>query len=280
MLSKTEGGQAMLWGTIIGDLAGSLYEAACANGTKVVPPPEAPLFPTGAHITDDTVTTLAVAAAIRESKATADGLTTCVARQLRYWCRRYPGIGYGPLFIRWYESDTAGPYGSLGNGAAMRVAPVAWAGQSLREVLALAELTAVVTHNHPEAIRGALAVAAAIYLARKGTSQRDLRTYLQHYYPLQTPLAAIRRDYHFSACTADSVPEALEAFLASHSFEGAIRNALSLGGDTDTQAAIAGSIAEAYYGVPLALKTEAASFLPDPLAQERQRFECFIKNNK
>ena len=253
-------------GTIIGDIIGSPYEFA-------EPPVKTKTFAwfaPGCHVTDDTVMTIAVAAALMEGKETRQGY---IGRQFKHWCRLYPNAGFGPRFKRWALSDEIEPYGSYANGAAMRVAPAAWIGQSLDEVQALAELTAVISHDNEEAIKGAVAVASAIYLARIHTPKEKIRTYLQTYfYPLQQSLQDIRPGYAFTCRTKDSVPQALEAFLDSTDFEDTIKNAVSLGGDTDTQAAMAGAIAEAWYGVPDSLWQKANTYVPLPMQQVLQAF--------
>lgn len=251
-------------GTIIGDIIGSPYEFV---GQPVKSKTFA-WFTPACHVTDDTVTTLAVAAALQEGKETRGGYIGPLRRQLKHWCRMYPDAGFGARFTQWFLSDETEPYGSYANGAAMRVAPAAWVGQSLDEVQALAEITALVTHDTDEAVQGAVAVASAVYLGRMKKSKEEIRAYLQQYfYPLTQSLDAVRPDYAFTCRTKDSVPQALEAFLESTDFADAINNAVSLGGDTDTQAAIAGAVAEAYYGVPDRLWQQAKLYLPKPLQQ-------------
>lgn len=251
-------------GTIIGDIIGSPYEFA-----KIpVKNKDFVWFAPACHVTDDTVTTIAVAAALQEGKETRQGYIGPLRRQLKYWCRLYPNAGFGARFKQWFMSDEIEPYGSYANGAAMRVAPAAWVGQSLDEVQALAEITALVTHDNDEAVQGAVAVASAIYLGRMKTPKEEIRAYLQQYfYPLTQSLDAVRPAYAFTCRTKDSVPQALEAFLESTDFVDAINNAVSLGGDTDTQAAIAGAVAEAYYGVPEPLWQQAKAYLPKPMQQ-------------
>lgn len=257
-------------GTILGDIVGSPYEF-CESPIKTK---DFTWFAEGSRFTDDTVTTVAVAAALAEGKESRCGYIEPLRRQLKYWCRRYPNAGFGRQFACWFSSDDSAPYGSYGNGAAMRVAPAAWVGHSLDEVQALAEITALVTHDHPEAVQGAVAVASAIYLARTGSSKDDIRAYMRRYfYPLTASLDEIRPGYAFTCRTADSVPEAIESFLESGNLQDAIDNAVSLRGDTDTQAAIAGSIAEAFYGVPDWLWQKAQSYLPKDMLSVVVNFE-------
>lgn len=250
-------------GTILGDIIGSPYEHHKTHPMKTK---DFPLFSERCRFTDDTVTTIAVAEALMQGKKDRHGYVTPLRNRLRYWCRKYPNAGFGGFFRKWFMKEHAAPYGSFGNGAAMRVSPAGWVGQNLDEVQELAELTAVVSHDHEQAIVGAMAVASAIYLARIGTSKDEIRAYIQaHWYPLDTSVDDIRPDYSFAVDTAHSVPEAITCFLESTSFEDAVRNAVSLGGDTDTQAAMAGSIAEAYYGIPKELEQKGYLYLPDEM---------------
>ena len=265
-----------MFGTIVGDVVGSSYEG-CLPPIKTK---KFMWFDAKAHFTDDTVTTIAVAAALMEGKKTKCGYTDALCRQLRYWCRIYPDVGFGGYFKQWFLSDMAGPYNSYGNGAAMRVSPAAWVGESLTEVQELAELTALVSHNHPQAVKGAIAAASTVYLARTGADKEDIRAYLrQYFYPMDKTLAEIRPGYTFTSDTETSVPEALEAFLESESFADAICNAVSLGGDTDTQAAIAGAAAEAYYGVPAAVWQQSDTYLTPDLRNILHAFSRqYMKN--
>lgn len=247
-------------GAIAGDIIGSVYERRCA-------PDDFPLFVAASRFTDDSVLTLATADAIRSDTPFADA----------YWSfgRRYPHAGYGGAFRNWLRSDDRKPYNSWGNGSAMRVSPVAWAFDTEREVLDTAERSAAPTHNHPEGILGAQAVALSVFLARRGRSKDDIRSAITSLgYDLSRSLDEIRPTYRFDVSCRGSVPEAITAFLESNSVETAIRLAISLGGDADTQAAIAGSIAEASYGgVPEPIAREALSRLPHDL---RQVYDAFV----
>jgi ADP-ribosylglycohydrolase len=220
-------------GAIIGDVIGSVHEHA---GTKTT---DFPLFVAGSRFTDDTVLTI----------ATADALLTDGdhARAYREWGNRYPRAGYGGAFKGWLRNPGAGPYGSFGNGSAMRVSPVAFAFTSMEEVLAEAERSAAVTHNHPEGIKGAQATALAVYLAREGVSRAEIRAEVagRFGYDLSRTIEEIRPSYRFDVTCQGSVPEALTAFFETEDLESAIRVAISLGGDADTQAAIAGGAAQA-----------------------------------
>ena len=246
-------------GAIIGNIAGSVYEF-----DETAESLDFPLFAKGCRFTDDTVTTVAVAAALMEGKESHCGYIGPLRRQLRYWCRKYPDAGFGGLFRHWFLADEAPAYGSYGNGAAMRVSPAGWVADSLDEAQTLAELTAVVSHDHPQAIKGAIAVASAIFLARQGRGKEVIAAYIRKYfYDLSRTLAQIRPSYGFTCTTDDSVPEAIECFLEGTDYEDTIRRAIWLNGDTDTQAAIAGSIAEAYYGLPDGLWQQALPYIDD-----------------
>jgi ADP-ribosyl-[dinitrogen reductase] hydrolase len=252
-----------MFGAIVGDIAGSKYEFNNLRSKDF------PLFSEGCDFTDDTVMTIAVANALHTYRA-EKSLTAFrdeVASQMRKLGREYPGRGYGGRFAGWLADESMGPYNSLGNGSAMRVSPVAWAAGSIEEAETLAKVSAEPTHNHPEGIKGAQAVAAAIYMGRIRKSKKEIRNYIEEkYYKLDFTLDEIRPAYKFNATCPGSVPQAIEAFLESESFEDAIRNAVSIGGDSDTIAAIAGSIAEAFYGeVPADIKNKAMSYLSEEL---------------
>ena len=242
-------------GAIAGDIIGSVYEQYPIK-TK-----DFPLFHPRCRFTDDTVLTIAVADAILR-----DGPYEQSIRELG---RRYPGAGYGGTFIQWLFSDDPQPYNSWGNGSAMRVSPVGYVFSTEEDVLHEAKKTADMTHNHPEGIKGAQAVALAVFLARTGTHKEDIRTQIsQHFgYDLDRTIDDIRPNYSFDISCQGTVPEALIAFFGSDSYEDAIRNAISLGGDSDTLACITGGIAEAYYqGVPDRIKEKVLEYLtPDLL---------------
>lgn len=244
-------------GAIAGDVIGSLYEGDDPQ------PKDFPLFGPYSSYTDDTVLAVAVAAAIR--------LGQDYAVALRHWGRRYPWAGYGPLFLDWLVADDAPPYGSYGNGSAMRVAAVGWAYDDLELAIREATRSAVVTHDHPEGIKGAQAVAAAITAARAGWSKDRLSSLLTERfgYDCGVPLSTLQRGGAFDPTCQGTVPAAAVAFLASTDFEDAVRNAVSFGGDTDTAACIAGAIAEAHYGrVPDAIQAEVFRRLDPALSAE------------
>lgn len=276
-----------MMGAIVGDIVGSVYEWHNIK-TK-----EFPLFRKDCRFTDDTVMTCGVAQAIMDGGSRADFIAN-----LKKFGRSYPHAGYGGRFQSWLAARDSLPYHSYGNGSAMRVSPCGWVGSCespvpTHQVRGLARLSAAVTHDHPEGIKGALAVADAIYLCRhyfgrqgreapplKAQEWKDrIRTYLeQEYgYDLSTPLDQIRPGYSFDVSCQGSVPQAIRAFLESHDFEDAIRNGVSLGGDSDTIAAIVGSIAQAAYGIPEHIERQALAFLDEPLQQVVARWTRFCE---
>lgn len=232
-------------GAFFGDIVGSRFEH---NNIKTK---DFPLFDDSCRFTDDTVLTAAVAVALldRDPNEGIEGFKRLLVGTLHQIGVIYPHAGYGGRFCRWLRDGETEPYGSFGNGSAMRVSPCGWVANTLEETLTLAEASAAVTHDHPEGIKGAVATAGAIFLARTGASKQDIRAFVEHYYALDFTLDSIRTDYEFDVTCQGSVPQALEAFLESESFEDTIRLAISIGGDSDTIAAIAGAVAEAYYGM-------------------------------
>ena len=260
-------------GAIIGDIAGSVYEF---NGVKTK---GFPLFGDWqghrCRFTDDSAMTLAVAGALLEAAEEGKDLAACAVRWMQRIGRRYPDCGYGGTFIRWLRTEDPAPYHSYGNGSAMRVSPVAWAAGSLEEALRFSDAVTAVTHDHPEGLKGARATAACVYLARTGAGKEAIRDHVrQYYYPLKETLAEIRPGYRFDVTCQGAVPQAIQAFLEAESFEDAVRNAVSLGGDSDTQAAIAGSIAGPYFGIPESLRQRALEFLPASLRTILGEFEA------
>lgn len=242
-------------GAIIGDVSGSRFEWDNLKSKDF------DLLTYRCHPTDDSNMTLAVAQAILQADGDWDKLPMLAVKCMRDFGKKYPH-GYGGRFKQWLLSDDPQPYGSWGNGSGMRVSPCAWAASSLEEALQLSDAVTNVTHNHPEGVKGARAITAAIWLARQGASMLEIRDHIhEHYYPLNFTLDQIRDDYEFDVSCQGSVPQAIEAFVESKSFEDAIRNAISIGGDSDTIAAMAGSIAEAYYGIPAEIRNHALTFL-------------------
>ncbi|WP_165247236.1 ADP-ribosylglycohydrolase family protein [Adlercreutzia sp. ZJ141] len=231
-----------MYGAIIGDIAGSRYEFY-PEKTK-----DMPLFAKGSRFTDDTVLTVAVANALLEARKTGVSFKELLVPEMRRMALAYPDAGYGGRFATWLGSADPSPYGSFGNGSAMRVSPCGLIAVTLEEALDLARASAEVTHDHPEGIKGAQAVAGAVFLAKTGHTKEEIRAFVQDgYYNLDFTLDEIRAGYGFDETCQGSVPQAIVAFLEAESYEDAIRGAISLGGDADTQAAIAGSIAWSYY---------------------------------
>ena len=255
-------------GAIAGDIIGSVYEGKKSWQSAKTPHFD-PLFDRKARFTDDTVLTVAVAEHILRGTDLVD--------LLKDYARSYPNAGYGGTFIRWFQSEDRDPYGSWGNGSAMRVSPVGFAYDDLDEVLLRARWTAEVTHNHPEGIKGAQATAASVYLARTGSSKIEIREYIERKfgYDLSATIDAIRPAYTFDVSCQGSVPQAILAFLESNDYEHAVRLAVSLGGDADTIACIAGGIAQAYYGgVPSPIREQALARLDDRLRGVVEEFEA------
>ncbi len=247
-------------GAIAGDIIGSIYEF---NNIKTK---DFPLFGEGCCFTDDTVLTIAVA----EWSLNGGDL----AARLVDYGRRYPHLSYGGMFQRWLHGHERKPYNSYGNGSAMRVSPVAWIASDEDQAAALAKSSAEVTHNHPEGIKGAQAVALAIWLALHQTPAEDIRAVITERfgYDLTESVDSIREWYRFDETCQGTVPQAIICALDATDFEDAIRNAISIGGDSDTVAAITGSIAEALFGVPEEIETKARSYLTGDLLEVVDRF--------
>ena len=263
-------------GAILGDIIGSPYEFDAGDKTK-----DFPLFSEESQFTDDTVMTLAVAQGFMDSMEGADdeAIRENIVRTMHEFGQRYPNAGYGGCFGMWLFLEGYEPYNSFGNGSAMRVSSAAWLFDNLDAVRHAARLSAEVTHNHPEGIKGAESTAAAIFLARTGHCKDEIKTYIEENfgYDLSRTCDEIRPTYHHIESCQRTVPEAIIAFLEGSDFEDVIRTAVSLGGDCDTLAAIAGSIAEAFYGVPGALKEECRLRLPDDMRAVLERFDGYLK---
>ena len=224
--------------------------------------------------TDDSIMTLAIAKAILKSEGNINKLPDLAVRYMQQLGRLYPDAGYGGAFRKWIRSNNPKPYGSFGNGAAMRVSPVGFAAKSLDEAKAMSKAVTKVTHNHPEGIKGAEATTVAIFMALHGKSMLEIRDYIdKNYYPMNFTLDGIRNSYQFSETCQDTVPQAMMAFFESTGFEDAIRNAISIGGDSDTLAAITGGIAEAYYGIPSEIRKHELTFLDERLLTILVEFE-------
>jgi len=248
-------------GAIAGDIIGSIYEWHNIKTTDF------PLFSANSRFTDDSVLTVALADAILSGEDYID--------KMHAYASRYPNAGYGGNFARWVRAKEREPYNSFGNGAAMRISPVGFAYDTLEETLYQAQYFTALTHNHPEGIKGGCAVAAAIYLCCTGKTKMEVKDYVEETfgYNLGRTLEEIRPGYSFDVTCQGSVPEAIIAFLESEDFEDAIRKAVSLGGDSDTIACIAGGIAQAFYGgVPPAIEEEVYRILDESLGKVTRQF--------
>ena len=248
-------------GAIVGDIVGSIYEF---NNHRSK---EFPLFGQGCGYTDDTVLTVAVADCLMSNGNYAE--------TIKSYARKYPARGYGLMFSQWMRSDNMEAYNSWGNGSAMRVSAVGFAIDTLDMVMQEAKRSAEVTHDHPEGIKGAQATAVAIYMARKGQSKEQIKSAIAQSfgYDLDRTLDEIRPVYQFNESCQETVPEAIIAFLESTDFEDAIRNGISLGGDSDTLTCITGGIAEAFYGgVPQDIAEKALSYLPKAMREVVEEF--------
>lgn len=256
-------------GAIIGDIAGSRFEFRNHKSKDFE------LFTRDDRFTDDTVMTLAVADALESTDNfdDEDKLREEVVRTMVRYGRHNMNAGYGGSFKRWLKSNDHIPYNSFGNGAAMRISPVGWVGKDLDEVKKLSRIVTEVSHNHPEGIKAAEAVSTTIFLANNNASMDQLKRYVNTYYDIDFTLDEIRPRYKFDVSCQGSVPQAFEAFFESNSYEDAIRNAISIGGDSDTIAAITGGIAEAYYGVPETLREHLSDYLDDYKLNVINRFE-------
>lgn len=259
-------------GAIIGDISGSRFEFDYGNLTK-----EFEFINNDCDYTDDSVMTVAIAEGIMNAGKMADDKTIYheVEKAMIKWGRRYPYAGYGHNFDKWLKCKTPRPYNSYGNGSAMRVSSVAYYYESLARTIEAAKITAEITHNHPEGIKGATCTAAVIYLGRNGLSKEEILKYvLENYdYDLHETIEEMRaRHEHVESCM-DSLPKALRSFFVGNSYEDVVRNAISLGGDTDTLAAIAGAMAEGYYGNVGGYEEKAKAILPKDMWEIVERFK-------
>jgi ADP-ribosylglycohydrolase len=266
-------------GAIIGDIVGSPFEFDRGNKST-----EFELFSRASSYTDDSIMTLAVGQALMDVVPDESKADEALVRRMREFSRAFPPPmgGYGGRFSCWLLSENPAPYGSFGNGSAMRVSSAGWLFDSLEETEHWAEITARVTHNHPEGIKGAQATAAAIFLARtQGPSvaaKGKVKAYIEQRfsYDLSRTLDDIRPGYHHVESCQETVPEAITAYLESDGFENAIRLAVSLGGDSDTLTAITGSIAEAAYGIPDDIGQQALQRLPEGLRDVLDQFTVYV----
>lgn len=261
-------GGVLMLGAIIGDIVGSRFEW---NNIKTK---EFDFFTKECTVTDDSIMSLAVAKALLESEKELDKLSQIAASCLQKIGRPYHNCGYGGMFYYWMYSEAPEPYNSFGNGAAMRVSACGYAAESMEEAIELSRAVTEITHNHPEGIKGAEATAVALYMAKSGNNILEIRDYInKHYYPMNFTLESIRKTYRFDVTCQGTVPQAIMAFLESNDFEDAIRNAISIGGDSDTLAAITGGIAAAYYGIPSDIRKQALTFLDKRLTTILNEFE-------
>lgn len=261
-------------GAIFGDIVGSVYEFDNVK-TK-----EFQLFTDKCKFTDDTVMTVAVADALMQFDKVSDleAFKKVLIRTMHRYGKKYPRAGYGGHFRMWLRTEETEPYGSYGNGSAMRVSPVAWNANSLDEALALAKASAEVTHNHPEGVKGAVVTAGATYLARTGATMAEIKEFVSGYYDMNFTLDEIRPIYYFNETCQHTVPQAMQAFFESTSFEDTIRNGISIGGDSDTLCAICGAVAEAYYGMTKQEKAVAMSYLDEPLREVVRMFGKTVRS--
>ena len=261
-----------MYGAILGDIIGSPYEFDRGRKSK-----DFPLFSPNSTFTDDSVMTLAVADAFLPIAPNTDDaeIRRRLIQSMQTYGQAFPHAGYGGMFRRWLKGPNPQPYGSYGNGSAMRVSSAGWLFDDLKTVRHMARLSAEVTHNHPEGIKGAEATASAIYLARTGSTKAEIKAHIEtnFHYDLSRTCDEIRPTYRHVESCQETVPEAITAFLEGNSFEDVIRTAVSLGGDCDTLTCIAGSIAEAFYGVPEELKAECCKRLPEDLLEVLRRFD-------
>ena len=264
-------------GAILGDIVGSPYEFDRSKKIKDF----GPLFIDESEYTDDSVMTIAVADGLMKAglEADDDTIRKHVVTSLKEWGRRYINAGYGQRFIWWLMLEDENPYGSWGNGSAMRVSSVGWLYDSMERTREVARITAEVTHNHPEGIKGAEATAAAIYLTRTGKSKDEIKEYIisEFGYDLSRTLDEIRPDYRHVESCQETVPEAITAFLEGNDFEDVVRCAVSLGGDCDTLTCIAAGMAEAFYGVPEKYKIETLNRIEPDMREVYEKFTLVKK---
>jgi ADP-ribosyl-[dinitrogen reductase] hydrolase len=262
-------------GAIIGDIAGSRFEFNNTHSKNF------DLFAKDCNITDDSIMTIAVAKAILACNGDWEQLENNAVKHMQEIGRKYPDCGFGGMFREWVFSDKPAPYKSYGNGAAMRVSPCGFIAQTEEEAILLSRKVTKITHNHPEGLKGAEAVSVAIFMARNGSTKSEIKERIEKdYYTLNFTLDSIRDDYQFDETCQGTVPQAIMAFLESVTFEDAIRGAVSIGGDSDTLAAISGSVAEAYYGVPFNIKSKAQTYLNRELLNIFREWEKFIRKTQ
>ena len=259
-------------GAVIGDVVGSRFERSNHKTADIY---DFELFGRRTHFTDDTVMTLALAKAVLECRGDWEGLSAKAIESMRSFGRIWPYAGYGGGFKRWLLSSEPAPYNSFGNGAGMRVSACGWAAGSAEDAAEMSRLVTMVTHDHPEGLKGAAAVATGIRLALEGLGNAEIRESLRRgFYPLDFTIEGIRGEYFFDVSCQGSVPQAITAFLEASGFEEAVRLAVSLGGDTDTICAMTGSLAEARWGIPEDMRLKAMTYLPKMMASVVEEFEA------
>ena len=267
-----------MYGAIIGDIIGQPYE------WKAIRSKEFPLFDCNPHFTDDTVMTIAICEGILNVGLSANKkeIKKSIIKSMRYWAVKYPYAGYGGMFKKWLNRTWPRPYKSFGNGAAMRVSSIGWLFDSLERTRDVARWSAEVTHNHKEGIKGAESIASAIFLARTGYSKKEIKDYLEKEfkYDCSRTCDEIRPTYSFDSSCQGTCPQAICAFFEGENFEDVIRNAVSLGGDSDTIAAIAGSIAEAFFGIPDFFRDKALEYTKEDMHDLIRKFETVTNKRK
>lgn len=261
-------------GAIIGDVIGSPYEYGSDKSKDFM------LFVPDCRPTDDSVLTIAVGLACAEADCENEReFKSVLVQKMREVGRQYRNAGYGEHFYRWLIDDNGKPYGGNTNGSAMRVSPTAWAVDTLEDALRLSKWSSEITHSHPEGIKGAQAVASAVFLARTGADKDEIRDYVHtNFYDLDFTVDDIRPGYKHDMTCEGSVPQAIVCFLDSDSYEDAVRNAVSLGGDGDTQACIAGAIAEAYYGIPSEIEERVFDYIDETLQEYYFEYSDYLYN--
>ena len=261
-----------MFGAILGDIIGQPYEFDRGHKTK-----EFPLFSKNPHFTDDTVMTIAICDGILKAGLEADENTmkTAMITSMQLWGHKYPHAGYGGKFYLWLAGESTKPYGSYGNGSAMRVSSAGWLFETLERTREVARWSAEVTHNHPEGIKGAESTAAIIFLARTGSTKEEIKDYVikEFGYDLSRTCDQIRPDYHHQENCQETVPQAITAFLEGRNFEDVIRTAVSLGGDCDTLTDIAAAMGEAFFGLPKEFKKKAYELTSEDMHDVMMRFE-------
>lgn len=259
-------------GAIIGDIVGSIYEFSNIRTKNFE------FFNKKCFFTDDTVMTIAISNALLNSGEDFSNLEQNTIIEMQKYGKIYPYLSYGNSFRSWLESKNPKPYNSFGNGAGMRVSPVAYFAKNIEECKKLSKIVTGVTHNHTEGIKGAEATAVCVWLALNNYSKEFIKKYVEdNYYSLNFNYEDLRKNYYFNEICQETVPQAIYCFLISENFEDAIRTGISIGGDSDTLCAITGAIAEAYYGIPENLQKSALAYLDDRILNDYQKFLSHLK---